>query len=140
MRLFIAEKPDMGRKIAAALQGPHKNGNGFVETGEGVVTWCIGHIMESAKPEDYNPEWAKWRWENLPMIPQKWIINVASEKKKQFQIVKDLIKKADEIVNAGDPGREGQLIVDEVLAYLSIESLLNVFYFMHSTNKVLELL
>lgn len=119
MRLFIAEKPDMGRKIAAALQGPHKNGNGFVETGEGVVTWCIGHIMESAKPEDYNPEWAKWRWENLPMIPQKWIINVASEKKKQFQIVKDLIKKADEIVNAGDPGREGQLIVDEVLAYLS---------------------
>ena len=46
-RLFIAEKPDMGRKIAAALAKPHKNGNGYIETGEGIVTWCIGHIMRS---------------------------------------------------------------------------------------------
>jgi DNA topoisomerase-3 len=117
-RLIIAEKPDMGRKIAAAMAQPHKNGNGYIETAEGIVTWCIGHIMRSYKPEEYNPEWAKWNMEHLPMLLDEWKIKVDEDKTKQFKIIKDLLPQVDSIVNAGDPGREGQLIVDEVLHFL----------------------
>lgn len=118
-RLFIAEKPDMGRKIASALALPHKNGQGYIETGEGIVTWCIGHIMESFEPPDYDPNWKKWDFSVLPMIPPTWKIKVTDAKKTQFNVIKNLVKNASEIVNAGDPGREGQLIVDEVLQYLN---------------------
>ena len=117
-RLIIAEKPDMGRKIAAALPKPHKTGNGYIETGGGTVTWCIGHIMKSFEPKEYNPAWEKWSLDNLPMLLTEWKIKVEPEKAKQFKVIKELVANASEIVNAGDPGREGQLIVDEVLHYL----------------------
>lgn len=118
--LIIAEKPDMGRKIASALAKPHKNGDGFIETADAYVTWAIGHVMESFSPEDYNPAWAKWKLDNLPMIVEEWQIKVNPEKAKQFKVIKNLVGQADvsSVVNAGDPGREGQLIVDEILYYL----------------------
>ena len=117
-RLFIAEKPDMGRKIASALAKPHKNGNGYIETAEGTVTWCIGHIMRSYEPQEYNPEWEKWNFDNLPMLIEEWKIKIDSSKSSQFKVIKELLSTVDEVINAGDPGREGQLIVDEVLHYL----------------------
>lgn len=121
-RLFIAEKPDMGRKIAEALNGPKKTGKGYIETGEGIVTWCVGHILKSWDPEDYDKEyntnWKEWNLATLPIIPPEWRMKVESSKKEQFQIIKTLLAKSTEVVNAGDPGREGQLIVDEVLVYL----------------------
>ena len=118
MRLFIAEKPDMGRKIAKALPGPHKNGQGFIETGGGIVTWCIGHIMKSFEPKEYNAQWEKWNLANLPMLITDWKIKIDSTKASQFKVIKELLAKSSEVINAGDPGREGQLIVDEVLYYL----------------------
>lgn len=118
-RLIIAEKPDMGRKIAAALPKPHKQGNGYIQTAGGKVTWAIGHLMKSFEPKEYNPAWEKWSLDSLPMLLTDWKIKVEPEKAKQFKIVKDLISEASEIVNAGDPGREGQLIVDEILYYLN---------------------
>lgn len=117
-RLIIAEKPAMGREIAMALSKPHKSGDGYIETGDGIVTWCVGHIMKSFEPEEYNPQWEKWKMEDLPMIIDEWKIKVDSDKAKQFKTIKELLGKVDEVVNAGDPGREGQLIVDEVLHYL----------------------
>lgn len=117
-RLFIAEKPDMGKKIAASLAQPHKNGHGYIETAEGIVTWCIGHIMRSYEPQEYNPEWEKWNFNNLPMLIEDWKIKIDSAKSSQFKVIKELLSTADEVINAGDPGREGQLIVDEVLHYL----------------------
>lgn len=117
-RLIIAEKPAMGQDIASALPKPHKRGNGYIETGGGIVTWCIGHIMRSFTPEEYNEAWGKWNINNLPMIPPSWNIKVDSAKAKQFKVIKELLKNCDSVVNAGDPGREGQLIVDEVLEYL----------------------
>lgn len=117
-RLFIAEKPDMGRKIAASLAKPHKNGQGYIETGEGIVTWCIGHIMRSYEPQEYNSEWEKWNFNNLPMLIEDWKIKIDSSKSAQFKVIKELLSTVDEVINAGDPGREGQLIVDEVLHYL----------------------
>ena len=118
MRLIIAEKPDMGRKIAKALPGPHKNGQGFIETGGGIVTWCIGHIMKSFEPKEYNAQWEKWNLANLPMLITDWKIKIDSTKASQFKVIKELLAKSSEVINAGDPGREGQLIVDEVLYYL----------------------
>jgi DNA topoisomerase-3 len=118
-RLIIAEKPDMGKKIAAALPGVSKNGGGYIEVGSDIVTWCIGHIMKAYDPEDYNKDWAKWSIDGLPMIIQEWKIKVDPDKTKQFKIIKELIPSVDLVINAGDPGREGQLIVDEVLFYLN---------------------
>ena len=118
MRLYIAEKPSMGREIAAVLPGPVRKGNGFIETGAGVVTWLFGHVLRQAEPQEYDAKYKVWRTEDLPIIPDKWKLMVSESSAKQFAVVKQLISQADEIVHAGDPDREGQLLVDEVLEYV----------------------
>lgn len=118
MRLFIAEKPNMGRELARFLPGPHVKKDGYIETGGGYVTWCVGHILEQAPPEAYDEKFKQWRLEDLPILPDKWRMQVSESKRKQVSVIKDLLKKCSSVVNAGDPGREGQLIVDEVLEFL----------------------
>ncbi|MFC2638315.1 MAG: DNA topoisomerase, partial [Mitsuokella sp.] len=118
MRLYIAEKPSMGREIAKCLKGPVVRHDGYLVTGEGTVTWLFGHVLRQAEPEEYDARWKYWRTEDLPIIPRKWQLVVDAKAAKQFAIVKELIEQADEIVHAGDPDREGQLLVDEVLDYL----------------------
>lgn len=119
MRLFIAEKPSLGRAIADALPKPHKKGEGFIETAEGdVVTWCIGHLLEQAEPDAYDPAYKQWRMESLPIIPEQWQLVAKPKTKTQLSAIKRLIKQADCVVNAGDPDREGQLLVDEVIDFL----------------------
>ena len=119
MRLYIAEKPSMGREIAACLAPPHNvNGKSFIATGDGVVTWLYGHVLEQDEPEDYDPKYKRWAVEDLPIIPSDWKLHVVEDSSAQFDVVKKLIGKADEIVHAGDPDREGQLLVDEVLDFL----------------------
>jgi DNA topoisomerase-3 len=117
--LFIAEKPDMGKKIAAQLPGPHKRGEGYIETGHGVVTWAIGHLLEQAQPQEYDPKYEKWNLQDLPIIPQTWKVKACGGKSKQISIIRTLLKTCSDVVNAGDPGREGQLIVDELLEFLN---------------------
>ncbi len=118
MRLYIAEKPSMGREIAAVLPGPVRKGNGFIETGAGTVTWLFGHVLRQAEPQEYDAKYKMWRAEDLPIIPEHWKLMVSESSAKQFAVVKQLISQADEIVHAGDPDREGQLLVDEVLEYV----------------------
>lgn len=118
MRLYIAEKPSMGREIAAVLPGPVRKGNGFIETGSGTVTWLFGHVLRQAEPQEYDAKYKVWRAEDLPIIPEHWKLMVSESSAKQFAVVKQLISQADEIVHAGDPDREGQLLVDEVLEYV----------------------
>ena len=120
MRLFIAEKPSLGRAIADSLPGPQKKENGYIETGGGTVTWCFGHILEAAEPGDYAPKWKAWPGtpSDLPIIPEIWKLTPVPKAKDQLKIIKDLLGGASEIVHAGDPDREGQLLVDEVLEYL----------------------
>ena len=118
MRLYIAEKPSMGREIAKILGAPGRKGDGFLETPNGVVTWGFGHILRQAEPEEYDEKYKKWRTEDLPIVPREWKLMVAESCRKQFGIVKGLIERADEIVHAGDPDREGQLLIDEVLEYV----------------------
>ena len=118
MRLYIAEKPSVGRELAKCLTGPVTRRDGYLVTKDGVVTWLFGHILRQAEPEEYDPKYKRWRAEDLPIIPEHWKLFVDKDCEKQFAIVKSLIEKADEIVHGGDPDREGQLLVDEVLDYL----------------------
>ena len=111
MRLFIAEKPSLARAIADVLPKPHTRGDGYIQCGENdVVTWCIGHLLEQAPPEAYDERFKKWRMETLPIVPEQWKLVPKKETYKQLQAVEKLVKKADVLVNAGDPDREGQLL------------------------------
>ncbi|QLB18843.1 DNA topoisomerase III [Mannheimia granulomatis] len=121
MRLFVAEKPSLARAIADVLPKPHSQGDGFIQCGQNdMVTWCIGHLLEQAEPDAYDERFKMWRMEHLPIIPEQWKLIPKKETLKQFKVVEKLIKKADVLVNAGDPDREGQLLVDEVFGYLNL--------------------
>ncbi|OCG07949.1 DNA topoisomerase III [Gilliamella sp. wkB178] len=120
-RLFIAEKPSLARAIADVLPKPQQKGNGFIKASNGdVVSWCIGHLLEQATPEVYDARYKKWQLDDLPIVPEKWILLPKNNTNKQFNVLVDLIKSADQIVHAGDPDREGQLLVDEVLNYCQL--------------------
>lgn len=120
-RLFIAEKPSLGRAIVAALPKPHKNHEGYVVAGNGdTVTWCIGHLLEQAEPEAYDEKYKTWRLDDLPILPSQWILKPRKSAAKQLGVVKKLLKQFDDIVHAGDPDREGQLLVDEVFSHAKL--------------------
>lgn len=126
MRLFIAEKPSLARAIADVLPKPHHRGDGFIKCGnDDYVTWCVGHLLEQAEPDAYDPRFKQWRLEHLPIIPEKWQLIPRKEVQKQLNVVEKLIHQADILINAGDPDREGQLLVDEVFSYaqLSVDKL-----------------
>ena len=120
MRLFIAEKPSLGRLIAKALPGRLAKQNGYIDVDDAVVTWCFGHMLEQSNPEDYWPEESRWRLDALPLVPARWVNKPVKDKKAQINIIKRLIqdRRVTEIVHCGDAGREGQLLVDELLHYL----------------------
>ncbi len=121
MILYIAEKPSLGRAVADVLPKPHKKGDGFIEAGNGdVVSWCIGHLLEQAQPEAYNPDYKKWVIDHLPIVPDVWKLEIKPKTRKQFTILKKLIKKADGLVNVGDPDREGQILIDEVINHCGV--------------------
>ena len=118
-RVFVAEKPSLGRAIAQGL-GKCTPGDGCIYAGGDVVTWCFGHILEQCSPEEYDEKYKAWRIEDLPILPSQWKMKVKKGAEKQYKVIRALVKDADEIVNAGDPDREGQLLVDEVLNELGV--------------------
>jgi len=132
MKLYLAEKPSLGRAIAAALPKPHRKGDGCIYVGShdanqcDVVSWCIGHVLEQAEPDAYDKRYKKWLSEDLPILPDQfssgWKLTPKPQTRKQFSILKKLIKQADQIVHCGDPDREGQLLVDEVLNHVGIST------------------
>lgn len=119
-RLYIAEKPSLGRAIAAALPGAQKKGEGYIQCGSDIVTWCIGHLLEQVEPDAYDERYKKWNLADLPIIPNEWQLRPRKTASKQLSVVRKLLKSANEIVHAGDPDREGQLLVDEVLDYCKV--------------------
>lgn len=121
MRLFIAEKPSLARAVADVLPKPHQRNEGFIRCGENdYVTWCIGHLLELAEPDSYNPAFKHWRLEHLPIVPEKWQFLPKKATEKQLAIIQRLIQQADLIVHTGDPDREGQLLIDELFAYFNL--------------------
>ena len=119
MKLFIAEKPSLAQAIATGI-GVGEKFDGYISLNGGaeVVTWCYGHILEQLNPSEYDEKYQWWRMEDLPIMPNIWRLKVKKTAAKQFKIIRELIGKATTIVNAGDPDREGQLLVDEVLEYV----------------------
>ena len=123
MRLFIAEKPSLGCAIADVLKKPLKRHEGYIESASGdVVTWCIGHLLEQEEPDAYDPVYKTWKLEHLPIVPQQWRLKPRKGVRAQLQVIGKLLKRADIVVHAGDPDREGQLLVDEVLDYLKLSA------------------
>ena len=119
--LYIAEKPSLGRAIAAVLPPPHRNHSGYIEVGNGdIVTWCIGHLLEQVEPDAYDPKYKKWNMNDLPIIPTQWQLVPRAAAKQQLAVIKQWIHQVDHIVHAGDPDREGQLLVDEVIDHLNV--------------------
>lgn len=118
-KLWIFEKPDVARKVAQQLPGPHKSGDGFIETGDGIVSWAIGHLLEQCYPEDYDTNLKKWSFDTLPILPDQWKLKPTPSKAKQVSVIKKLMKECDVVVNGGDEGREGQLLIDELLIFLN---------------------
>jgi DNA topoisomerase-3 len=116
MRLFIAEKPSVANAIAAELGNAKKRGS-HIETDKGTVTWCFGHLLEQAPPEHYDASLKFWKLDALPIVPKQWALLPKPDSKDQLAAIGELLSKASEIVNAGDPDREGQLLVDEVLEH-----------------------
>ena len=123
MIVYIAEKPSLGRAIATGISGQQQKHDGYIEFSNGdCVTWCIGHLLAPAEPDKYDPAFSKWSLEHLPIVPSKWQLEPKKNTKKQLSVVKRLLKSATHIVNAGDPDREGQLLVDEVITYCGVKS------------------
>ena len=125
MRLFIAEKPSVAQAIACEL-GVIKREQGYIQCRRDKVTWCLGHMFEQVNPDLYmaedvpnHPSSGKkiWRVDELPIIPEKWILQPYETAKTQLEIISQLLKEATQIVHAGDPDREGQLLIDDVLEY-----------------------
>lgn len=121
MRLFIAEKPSLARAIADVLPKPHRRGDGYISCGSGdTVTWCVGHLLEQAEPDAYDTRYARWNLADLPIVPEKWQLKPKPSVAKQLNVIKRLLGDAQQVIHAGDPDREGQLLVDEVLDYLEL--------------------
>lgn len=109
--LVLAEKPSVGKEIARVLGASH-GGDGYLENGQYVVSWALGHLVTLADPEDYDKKYQKWDMETLPMLPEKRKLVVIPETGRQFRVVQSLLKRGDisELVIATDAGREGELV------------------------------
>lgn len=116
MRLFIAEKPSVANAIAAELGQPRKRG-GSIEVGSDVVTWCFGHLLETAQPQHYDERYKNWCDEDLPIVPATWKLLPKEDSAEQLDNIGQLLRTATEVVHVGDPDREGQLLVDQVLQH-----------------------
>lgn len=110
-QLVIAEKPSVARSIAAVIGATEKQ-NGYWQGSGYLVSWCIGHLVSFAEAGQYDEKYCKWRYEDLPILPQPWQFIVPDEKKQQFEIVRALLNRPDvgSVTAATDAGREGELI------------------------------
>ncbi|MDT7542056.1 MAG: topoisomerase [Acidobacteriota bacterium] len=115
MRLIVTEKPSMGRDVAATLGATRRN-DGFITGERDIVTWCVGHLVELDDPDAYDPALKSWRLESLPILPERFKYHPVERTRDQFAVIRELMSRSDveEIINAADAGREGELIFDLV--------------------------
>lgn len=113
--LVIAEKPSVAQSYAKNLSA-YKREDGYLEGESCIVSWCLGHLAEYAQPEEYDPKYEKWQFDDLPIFPEAWKLKVSKDKKKQFEVIKTLMNRSDVeyLVNGCDAGREGELIFQRV--------------------------
>ncbi len=113
--LVIAEKPSVAQSYAKNLSA-YQREEGYLEGESCIVSWCLGHLAEYARPEEYDPKYEKWQFDDLPILPEVWKLKVSKDKKKQFDVLKGLMNRSDVeyLVNGCDAGREGELIFQRV--------------------------
>ena len=113
--LVIAEKQSVAQSYAKNLSA-YKREDGYLEGESCIVSWCLGHLAEYAQPEEYDPKYEKWQFDDLPILPEAWKLKVSKDKKKQFEVIKTLMNRSDVeyLVNGCDAGREGELIFQRV--------------------------
>ena len=111
MQLVVCEKPSVAATLAKAL-GVTERKDGYIEGGNIIVSWCIGHLVELANADAYDERYKKWNIDDLPIIPQEWQFIVSAGKNEQFKVLRGLMnnERVTEVVNACDAGREGELI------------------------------
>lgn len=111
MLLLIAEKPSVARTLAEAVGATEKH-EGYLQGGCYIVSWCVGHLVELALPEAYDPKYLRWRYADLPILPKEWLYNVSESTRAQFEVLKRLMhhENVQEVICATDAGREGELI------------------------------
>jgi len=111
--LVIAEKPSVGRDLAAALPGTFAKSEGSLESDDYVITWAVGHLVQLADPEEYDEKFKKWRMADLPIVPEEFhLVPRDAKSKKQLNLILKELKREDVdlVINACDAGREGELI------------------------------
>ena len=130
MKLVIAEKPSVAMSLAAVL-GATERKDGYLEGSGYLVSWCVGHLLELAQPEAYKEQYAKWWYEDLPILPENWKYEVPKDKKKQLALLCRLMKdkRVDSVVCATDAGREGELIFRLVYEYAGCNKPMDAFGF-----------
>lgn len=111
MKLVLAEKPSVAMSLSKVI-GANQRGDGYMEGNGYLVSWCVGHLVELSQPEAYDEKYAKWRYDDLPILPEHWQYQVSVSTKKQFGILKKLMQRKDveSLICATDAGREGELI------------------------------
>ena len=137
--LVIAEKPSVGRDIARVL-GCRKQADGALEGDKYIVTWGLGHLVELADPESYDPKYKEWKMEDLPMMPEPFKLEVIGQTAKQFKVVRNQIHRKDvrEIVIATDAGREGELVARLILKKAGTDKPLKRLWISSVTDKAIR--
>lgn len=118
--LVIAEKPDMGRNIAAVIEPKAKNARTYIEGEHYIITWAIGHLIGLAEPDVYDDKYKKWNINDLPIIPEQFKLKPNPKTKDQLKVIADLAKRSDQLINACDAGREGQHIFSLIQQHLKM--------------------
>jgi DNA topoisomerase III len=145
MKVIIAEKPDQGATLASPYQ--FKKHQGYIEIFPNelfpkgaYITWAIGHLCQLVSPDTYKPEWKKWTLQNLPIIPDRFQYEVQRSKAKQFNVVKSLLrrKEVNEIIHAGDAGREGELIVRNIITLSGVKKPIKRLWISSLTKKAIH--
>jgi DNA topoisomerase III len=146
--LVIAEKPSVGQDLARVLSGPFEKHTGagektarWLEGPEHVVTWAVGHLVQLAEPDEYDDKFKKWRMADLPIVPRNFKLVVRDERsQKQMKVVKDLLKRddLDQVINACDAGREGELIFTYLYEYVKSDKPVRRLWLNSMTNDAMR--
>ncbi len=122
-KVIIAEKPSVAQEFAKVLKVNGQRKNGYIESDEYIVTWCVGHLITMSYPEVYDEKLKFWRYDTLPFIPKEWKYEVIANVKQQFETIKTLLTRedVDTIYVCTDSGREGEYIYRLVDSMIGVE-------------------
>lgn len=136
--LIIAEKPELGRAIATAVNASERERQGVIQKGDLTITWAYGHLLRLKEPEEYDAKYKQWKKEDLPIVFDDWQQVPDGDKAKRVTQIGELIKNADQIIHAGDPDDEGQFLIDEILDYYHCDKPVKRLYINDNTPELIR--